>query len=71
MVECKDCMHWELIGDAKAVAQYKEEHKELPETVFKNFIPEEKDTRFYGRCKKYNYDAIKKFDTHCLQFEAK
>lgn len=71
MAECKDCMHWEPIGDAKAVAQYKEEHKELPETIFEKFIHEEKDIRFYGRCKKCSFNAIKKSDTYCLQFKAK
>ncbi|MBR1399118.1 MAG: hypothetical protein IJ564_02955 [Alphaproteobacteria bacterium] len=71
-MSCRDCIYWEPIGDANAVMKYKQEHQELPETVFAEFVVEDKDTHFYGRCRykyeEHKYARIKASETSCGQF---
>lgn len=74
-MSCKNCIYWEPIGNANAVMKYMQEHQELPETVFAEFVVEDKDTHFYGRCRykceEHKYACIKASDSSCLKFATK
>ena len=70
-MSCRDYIYWEPIGDTNAVMKYKQEHQELPETVFAEFVVEDKDTHFYGRCMYNKYACIKAAEASCLKFATK
>lgn len=66
---CKYCIYWEPIGDTEAVEKYRQERKDLPKTTFNNFVVTDNDTNFYGRCTKYESDAIKDSTSTCAFYQ--